>query len=156
MVLGRPDAQTQGVKGLLPVSELGCAGGMRADEAERDVVGAAMLAGLVDFDAGHRIVDRARAAGLCPEHFYATSIAFMWSSIVELRDSEQPVDPLAVAHELERRALANVVAGVIDVDWTSLRGRLLELAHEVVAVNTIEHRAGLVVGAARNRTRMAA
>ena len=110
-----------------------------------------MLAALLDREAGWRVLDRALATGLRFEHFSSPSIAFLFRVVTDLAEARQPVDPLAVASECERRCLANVAAGVVDVDWRTLYGRILGIANATVTMNVIEHRANLVLSAARNR-----
>lgn len=135
---------------------VGTCGSLLAEAPEEDVIGAPMLAACWDAEAGRRVVRRAVALGLRPEHFQRPSLGFLFSVLVDLAEAGEPVDPVAVAHEAERRALANVDAGVVDVDVRTLRARLEALAHGTVAVGVIEHRAGLVIDAARNRAKAAA
>ena len=130
---------------------IGTCGGLHADAAAEDVLGSAMLAACSDAAAGRRIVQRAGAMGLRPEHFEQPSRRFLFALLVDLTQAGQPVDPVAVAYEVERRALANVAAGVVDVDVATLRGRLEALAHGTVAVGVVEHRARLLIEAAEVR-----
>jgi replicative DNA helicase len=103
------------------------------EAAERSVLGAILSAACVDRDAGWRIVDRALATGLLPEHFFLASHGEMFATLVRMRHGRVPVDPISVAHEL----------GVCGADALT-RGRLWTLAHEVVATNTVERHAQIV------------
>jgi hypothetical protein len=147
----RGSTRGPGRQPLEPDSATGVAGGIYAHEAEREIPAAIMLAGDVELSAGHRALARARAVGVEPAHFYSRTLGLLYAVIIELADAGQPVDPLAIAHELERRALANVPTGLVAIDWPTMHGRLVELAHEVCAVGVLEHRARLVVDAAARR-----
>ena len=90
---------------------VGTCGSLLAEAPEEDVIGAPMLAACWDAEADRRVRRRAVALGLRPEHFQRPSLGFLFSVLVDLAEAGEPVDPVAVAHEAERRALANVSRG---------------------------------------------
>jgi replicative DNA helicase len=109
-------------------------------DAERDVLGAILKAASLGAEPGHRIFDRALATGLRPSHFHAALIGELYGTLGLMRGRDLPLDPLSVSVELER----------VDSPRHT-RAHLGSLAHEVTAFNLIEHRAGIVIAAAKAR-----
>lgn len=110
------------------------------EEAERAVLTTVLGAACLDVEAGHRVVRRARAAGLGPEHFAVASHAHLWATIERLVDANAPVDPVSVAAELDRdHADPHVV------------GRLRVLACDVAPFGATERYVRIVVDAALRR-----
>ena len=130
---------------------IGRNGGLHACEAAQEIVGGITLAALLGVDAGHRALERARGEGLLPEHFERPSDGFLFALLCELADAGQPLDPLAVAHEVERRMQEGVPVELAGVDWPTLYGRIVALAAGTSYVGAIEHRARLVIDAATQR-----
>ena len=118
---------------------------------ERDVLACVLSASLISSGAGRRVLARARGTGLEPHYFYYASLGGLYDVMCDLADSGDPVDPISIAAEIDRRATdaLPLVHGYVDVD--QLRARLHLLAHEVTAFGVVEHRARLVVAAWRAR-----
>jgi replicative DNA helicase len=110
------------------------------EEAEGAVLGAILIAGCWDADAGLRALRRARATGLHPAMFGGASYGVIFHAMIRLAEDGLPVDPVSVAAEL-------------DLDHTDpyVVSRLHVLAHEVVAVSAIERHAAIVREAAERR-----
>ena len=110
------------------------------EDAEAEVVGAILLAAISDVSAGWSVMDRALATGLVPDDFWRQSYGYLFLVLADMRHRRIPLDPLAVAVELE---------GLDAPDH--VRARLEVLARSTVAFGCIEHRAGIVMHAARER-----
>jgi len=103
------------------------------EAAERSVLGAILSAACLDRDAGWRILDRVLLTGLLPGMFFLRSHGETFATLVAMGLAEIPLDPISVAHELERTSATAFT-----------RGRLYELAREVTASGTAEHHARIV------------
>jgi replicative DNA helicase len=115
--------------------------------AERSVLGAILSAGAYGRDAGWRVLARVESTGLHAGHFYLGTHAALFRELQVMRDEGLPLDPLSVSSQLEQRAIDSIgpVAGLIDFDVASLRGRLHQLGHEVTAFSNVEHHARIVL-----------
>lgn len=125
-------------------------------DAEASVLGAILSAGGCEVRAGHRILERARAAGLTADSFWFPSHAALFA-ILEQRAAEGlALDSVSIAAAIEDEAwrrlgsLAELaLTGSVDVEV--LRGRLEMLAASVTAFSNVEAHAAIVVERARRR-----
>ena len=123
-------------------------------DAERNVIGGILSAAAYGPDAGRRIFDRARAAGVTAESFYSHSLGAIWTELERLREAEIALDAVTVSAQIERRAeeRMGVIGELLAFDVADLRARLHELAHEVTAFSNVEHHAAIVVREAERRS----
>jgi replicative DNA helicase len=127
---------------------------------EEQVLGAVIFAASSDTSVdglplAYRLLDRAAATGLTAEDFARPSHRVLWHLLCDMRDQGAPLDPAAVASELERVVeervgeLGTIVGGT--VDRTALIGRLRALVVLAPPLCSIEWRAQRVIEAARRR-----
>lgn len=77
-----------------------------------------------------------------PQHFYRDTHAAIFTAIRSLNDRGEPVEPLVLAAELERKGTLTTVGG---------RSRLAELTALVSSTANVAHHCALVLEAARSR-----
>lgn len=83
--------------------------------------------------AGHRILERIIETGLETEDFWLPKHQRLYETLVAMWERGLPLDPISVAHELER----------VDADpWT--RGCLEVLARSTAYVGSASHHAAIV------------
>lgn len=114
------------------------------EDAEAEVVGAILLAAIVSVETGHRILDRALETGIVAEDFWRQSLGLLFVTLCDMQAQDLPLDPLAVAVELDGIYAPGHV-----------RARLEVLARSTTAFGHIEHRCGIVMAASRDRAALA-
>jgi replicative DNA helicase len=100
-------------------------------QVERDVLGAALLAGARTVDA------LAADHGLRTEHFEFESHRELWAAMLRLRDEDRPVDPSVVAASLNGNADPSLIARCMD---GPLIPHAAEYAAEVMRFHTLRLR----------------
>lgn len=75
-------------------------------DPEVALLGALLDAGDRGLEMGHRVIDRALAAGLRAEYLVRPEHAALFELLVERREQGEPTSPAAIADELERQARA--------------------------------------------------
>ena len=119
-------------------------------DAERATLGAILSASSYGADAGWRIIARCRQVRLRPEHFTLPTNGLLYALLLRLEADGVSCDPVSAAAGIEQDAKQKLPVED-ELAAERLLARLTALASEVVAFGNVEHWAGIVIAAARER-----